>query len=78
MAMRLVQRCSRRSGNLQAGGTTMNALAAYGVVELDRGDQEVVTGGNPVTLGIAMATAFGWGFRWGYNVAGPWLVENVR
>ena len=55
----------------------MNALAAYGVDELDAADREGTAGGNPVMFGSAMASAFAWGFKWGYNVVGPWLVDNV-
>lgn len=55
----------------------MNALAAYGVEELDGAARAGIAGGNPVPLGISLASAFVWGFRWGYNVAGPWLVDNT-
>ena len=55
----------------------MNALAEYDVEELDATARAGTTGGNPVPLGISLASAFAWGFRWGYNVAGPWLVDNT-
>ena len=54
----------------------MHALTAYGVEELDAGGRERTAGGNPVTFGLALVSAFGWGFRWGYDVAGPWLVRQ--
>jgi hypothetical protein len=54
----------------------MYALSAYGVEEIEASAREEVAGGNAVAYGVAMATAFGWGFRWGYNVAGPWLVAR--
>jgi hypothetical protein len=64
-------------GNLESGGTTMYPLSDYGVQEMEVGGGVEVNGGNPaVPYGIALAGAFGWGFRWGYNVAGPWLVAH--
>lgn len=55
----------------------MQAIAAYGVEDLDAGARERIIGGNPVAFGVALASAFAWGFEWGYYVAGPWLVEHT-
>ncbi|MBW3628000.1 MAG: hypothetical protein KY464_01770 [Gemmatimonadetes bacterium] len=55
----------------------MNTVLAYHVEELGATDREGITGGNPVTLALALGSAFVWGVKWGYNVAGPWLVENT-
>jgi hypothetical protein len=76
MAMRLIDR-REPSRDLEAGDSIMDTISNYGVEELDAASQAGVTGGNPVALAIAMGSAFVWGFRWGYNVAGPWLVNNT-
>ena len=55
----------------------MNAYSAYGVDELDAASLEDTSGGNPVAYGVSLASAFAWGFKWGYNVVGPWLVDNT-
>jgi hypothetical protein len=54
----------------------MNTLTDYGVEELDRSGSEAVSGGNPVALGIAMATMVGAGIKFGYTVVGPWLDDH--
>lgn len=54
----------------------MHALTTYGVEELGASAREGIAGGNPVPYGLALVSAFGWGFRWGYDVAGPWLVRH--
>lgn len=54
----------------------MITLAMPGLEELDPESARVVSGGNPIALGIAIAGAAGAGFRWGYTVLGPHLVEN--
>ena len=56
---------------------TMNTIVAYRIEELGAADREGITGGNPVPLALALGSAFVWGFKWGYNVAGPWLVDNT-
>ena len=55
----------------------MNAFSAFGVEELDASAREHTVGGNPVAYGASLASAFAWGFKWGYNVVGPWLVEHT-
>jgi hypothetical protein len=59
----------------------MNALAIHGMEELSPLDAADIRGGNPVMAGVAVAgmmlTAFAAGLRFGYEVLGPWLVENV-
>lgn len=56
----------------------MNTLATHGLEELDPESARAIDGGNPIALGIAMAGAAGAGFRWGYNVLGPYLVERYN
>jgi hypothetical protein len=60
----------------------MSALAMQGMEELSPDGAVRVRGGNhmlaaAVAIGGMMATSFGAGFRWGYDVLGPWLAENV-
>jgi hypothetical protein len=61
----------------------MRALAIHEMEELSQPDAVAVRGGNPAALGAAVAiaglmvTGFGAGFRFGYDVLGPWLAQNV-
>jgi hypothetical protein len=60
----------------------MSALAIRNVEELSPSEAAGIRGGNPVlaaSVAVAgmMVTAFGAGFRFGYDVLGPWLLENV-
>lgn len=60
----------------------MNALAIRNVEELSPSDAAGIRGGNPllaasVAVAGMMVTAFGAGFRFGYDVIGPWLADQV-
>jgi hypothetical protein len=58
----------------------MTALAIHGMEELSPSEAAGIRGGNiaaAVAIAGMMVTAFGAGFRFGYEVVGPWLVENV-
>ena len=57
----------------------MHTDSAHGMRELGTIDLEAIRGGNPgaaVALGGALASAFGWGVRFGYHVVGPWLMGH--
>lgn len=56
----------------------MHTLAMHGMIEIDGDDLHAVRGGNPASVAAAglMASAFGWGVRFGYMTVGPWLVGH--
>ena len=57
----------------------MNIILPGGARELEIDDLRGVRGGNPaITLGAAVAAAFGWGLKFGYTVVGPWLMGHDR
>ena len=57
----------------------MHALSKHGMRALGSGEVREVRGGNPaISLGIAVASAFGWGLRYGYTVVGPWMMGHDR
>jgi hypothetical protein len=56
----------------------MKTISTHEVRELEDSELVQVSGGNLVAAGIAVASAFGWGLKFGYTVVGPWLMAHDR